>query len=206
MGRKKKETMKDTTSVAEFVQKSGEAVSEDIQARHAELTARIAEIHADAGYYRTRISGELKNRLVEKFDNKIEIQIAELENIPKADLEKAQGHIAGLREGKQMLLGVDYDAELKRLEEDLRAFEEANALFLQPSIPDGCSVVIETRILVAGEIDHERLADDLTAAGFGHLDQQNENEVWRHDSADDAVRAFVEEIRHNALVIEIRVE
>ncbi len=160
MGRKKKEAAVIETAPTDNPQ------MDQVRERHAELQARIEEIHADASYYQSRISGELKNKLIDKLEGRIDELIAELEYIPKSDLEKAQGYIAGIREAKQFLLGQAYDSELKRLEEELSKFEEENALFLTAPMPDGKALIVETMILDMEDPAAADLSETLTAAGF----------------------------------------
>ncbi len=217
MGRKKKEVIEAEQAQSEQAEPV-EVNVDEIRQRHGELIGRVEELRGAGDYFKTRISLEMKNHLTETLDGKIGRMISDLETVDKKDLEKSQGHIAGLRDAKQIILGTAWDSELQRAEKDLAEFEEANALFLQEaqpadvlfSVPEGAaSLVIETKILQENASEEEsNMTRDLVGAGFVYADQTgDETELWKADLTDLA-RAYMARLaaEENPLVVELRAE
>jgi hypothetical protein len=125
----------------------------ETQRRHEELKAvvkerqeRVDALLREGGFYKKHLSEDMRDHLMEVFDKKINEYIAGLEIIVKADLEKMQGRISGLREAHEIISGVAGDRELTTArgyladaKAELRRYEEENALLLYGEQQEGRS-------------------------------------------------------------------
>ena len=174
----------------------------------------ITRIKAGGEYFRSALSGELRDRILGRLGDEIHELMDSLENVAKGELEKTQGHIKGLRNAIQVIRGQGDDGALAKAEAELAQFEADNALFLAPPSADGGAtqpgegiapaMILETQILGDGKKDKAR-AEELRAVGFVYVDQtEHETETWRHDNPGEAARALVERLSATDFIVSMR--